>query len=900
MIENIVKRSGKTEPFDADKLNDLGAWAVQGTECSWPLLVTSAVKKLYEGCTSKELMKAMIDSANDMIPEDYDWQYVAAKLCVADIRKDVYASFTPVSLKEFYHEMTALGRWKEMDYTDEELDLLDQVVDHDKDENFTYSGIKQVLNKYLITDLTSGQLYETPQMLYMGVAMAGFESTQDKAQRLAEVSKFYQRASDWVINIPTPQLRSLRTNETGLASCCLIEAGDELDSINVSAAMAFKMTALGAGIGVALRSRSIGDSIRNGQVEHGGKLPYYRHYQTAVSANKQPGRGGSATVFYALFDPEIETLLKLKSDKVSEAVKIKHMDYTVQVNKYLVQRMQKGVITLLSYQDAPEVWDCFYGKDLNKFIRAYEAAEKRCTEAKRVDAKVLMSERALQSVETGRIYMMDVHETNRRSTFKDPVVMSNLCVAPETKVLTDKGDLPIKSLEGQTVNVWNGEEWSAVKVVKTGKNQELMRVVVEEVMQTYAYYGTLEPTYRTLWCTPYHKFYDVDKEEVPAHELSKGDTLESFVVPDPSGSTAGTIHLLRVVSVDDFGRRGDTYCFNEPKRHRAVFNGILTGQCEEVVQPTGPYKDFINLYSNTEQFYSDGRTSEVSLCTLAAYNIDLTADLSNEDLEEVCYLTVKYLDNLIDMQSYPFPNLEFTAKARRNLGIGLTNLAGALANRMLLWCSEGARTWTHEQMERISYYNHKASIRLAKERGRCEWFHRTTYSDGELPIDTYKPFVDTVHTANMNMDWEGLRQELIRHGMRHSVLEAQMPCESSSQATCSTNGVEPPIRAVTSKKTEQGVNRFVIPYAKEKEYFYQFAWDVNNKDHSSLMAVIQKFMGMSISANGYYNYANYPKQEIPMQELHRDMLWDMKLGKKTWYYTNTDTEEKEECEGCSV
>lgn len=749
MIEHIVKRSGKTEAFDPDKLNDLGAWAVENTECSWPLLVTSAVKKLYEGCTSKELMKAMIDSANDMIESDYDWQYVAARLCVADIRKDVYASFTPPPFKEFYHEMVMLGRWKDLGYSDEELDYLDSVIDHDKDENFTYSGIKQVLNKYLITDLHTKQLYETPQMMYMGVAMAGLGSTENKQQRLEEVAKYYQRISDWVVNIPTPQLRSLRTDQTGLASCCLIEGGDTLDSIDISSSVAFQMTARGAGIGLSLDCRSIGDPVREGQVKHGGKLPYYRYYDRAVKANVQPGRGGSATVFYSCFDPEIETLLKLKSDKVSEAVRIKHMDYGMRFNSYLLKRISRDEdITLFSILEAPEVYETFYSKNIEDFVTAYEAAEKRLPKAKKVKVLSIFTERALMGLETGRVYLMEVHETNRRSTFKDQVRQSNLCL--------------------------------------------------------------------------------------------------------------------------------------------------------EIAQAAGHYTDPRHLYDYEEHKTPDGRTSEISLCTLAAYNIDQTADLSNEELEEVCYLTVKYLDNLIDEQSYPYPNMEMTAKARRNLGIGLTNLAGALANRMILWCSRESRTWLHEQMERISYFNHKASVQLAKERGPCKWFDRTTYSEGTLPIDNFKPFVDTVHDAQLQMPWEKLREGMLTYGMRHSVLEAQMPCESSSQATCSTNGVEPPRKVITSKDTEQGLNKFVIPYAKEKEYFYQLAWDVDNKNHLALMGIIQKFMGQSISTNTYYNYANYPDEEVPMQDLLGDLLWGTKLGLKTWYYTNTDTVEHDDCEGCSV
>lgn len=749
MLETIIKRSGKVEAFDPDKLNELGEWAVENTECSWPLLVTKAVKKLYDGCTTKELMKAMIDTAGDMIEEDFDWQYPAAKLTIADIRKDVFASFEPPSLWDFYSEITYLGRWRPLDYTKEEIQYLDTIIDHNKDENFSFAGIRQVINKYLVQNVNTKELYETPQFMYMGVAMAMFESTEDKDVRLQEVVDAYHNFSDWVNNVPTPILRGLRTFTTGFASCCLVEAWDTLDSIDTAEHAVFKMTANGAGIGYCLQSRSVGDTIRQGQVVHGGKLPYYRHIDRSVKGNVQAGRGGSATVHYVCFDPEIEILLKLKSDKVSEAVRIKHMDYSMLYNKYLLKRMAKGeTIPLFSLQQAPEVHRAFYDKNLDNFIRLYEEAESKYPDAPRLNGlEAVFKTNQKQAVETGRIYAMDVHEVNRRSTFKEPVVMSNLC--------------------------------------------------------------------------------------------------------------------------------------------------------QEIVQPTGGYSHVTDLYKTEEVYSPDGKTSEISLCTLSAHNIDLTARMSNEELERVCYLTVKGLDNLIDYQSYPFPNMEMTAKARRNLGIGITNVAGALANRYLPWDSEEARTWVHEQVERLSFFIHKASIQLAKERGACDWYDRTTYSDGILPIDNYVKAVDELHTTGLNMPWEEeIRKPLMKYGIRNSVLEAEMPAESSSVACNTTNGGEPIRKLVVAKKTEQGITKFVAPYAKDMGWMYQKAWDIPMKSHIGLMAIIQKFYGQSISLNRYYNYLKYPNKKVPMKELLSDFLFGVKYGIKTWYYTNTDEVENED-DGCA-
>lgn len=886
MLETIIKRSGQVEAFDADKLNELGEWAVEGTDCSWPLLVTQAVKKLHGGCNTKQLMKAMIDTAADMIEENYDWQYVASKLTVADIRKDVFASFAPPSLKEFYKEMVSLGRWEEMDYTDQELDQLEEVLDHDKDENFTYAGIKQVLNKYLIKDLKTGQLYETPQFMYMGLSMAMFQSTEDPILRYNEVKDYYKQASDWVVNIPTPILLGLRTPNKGFASCCLIEGGDTLDSIDASEHAVFKMVANRAGIGYHLQSRSVGDEVRNGEVIHAGKLPYYRHVDRSTKANVQAGRGGAATVHFVIFDPEIETLLKLKSDKVSEEVKIKHMDYSMVYNKYFIKRMaNKQDITLLSYKDAPEVHKAFYDKDMSKFVELYELAELRYPQNIKIKASTIFATMQQQALETGRIYGVDIEEVNRRSTFKDPIKMSNLCVAGDTEILTDKGYFPIIDLVGQPVNVWNGEEFSETTVMKTGEDQTLYTVGVAYKSLASGSVWAAMPT-SVLVCTEYHKWYLEDGTEVRTSDLSLGDKLLGWTSPE------GDVVEHLVITPPVLNRdKGDTYCFTEPKRGMGVFNGILTGNCQEIIQPTNPYWHVTDMYDKEVHYDEDGNISEISLCTLAAHNVDLTAEMADEQLERVCYLTVKGLDNIVDMQNYPFPNMEMTSKNRRNLGIGYTNLAGALANRFMLFSSEQARTWTHQQVERLSYFVHKASMKLAMERGACEWFDRTTYSEGQLPIHSYRQEVDKVHKAELKYDWNTLARDIKNWGLRNSVLEAVMPSESSSIACGTSNGVESVRKLVISKKTEQGVVKFVAPYAKTKGFSYETSYNIPVRDHLAMMAVLQKFVGQTISTNRYYNYNSYPDKKIPIQDLLQDFVYGAKLGLKSWYYLNSSEEE---------
>lgn len=753
MISVIKKRNNKAQAFTPEKTNALGAWAVAGTDLQWSQLVMQAVRKLNEPCTTADLMSAMIKSAEDLLNEDLQWDKVSARLQLANLRKEVFGSFTPPSLKAFYHAMVDRGIWKKMPYTDEELDELGSHIDHTRDELFTGGGIKQVITKYLIMNRNTKEVLETPQFMYMGAAMAGMVS-EEFGYDLQEVKDKYDQYSLWIENVPTPVLLGLRTPKEGFASCCLIEAADTLDSLNTADGAAFMMTANRAGIGTFYDIRSLGDSIRDGEAVHGGKLPYFRRLKASIAANVQAGRGGSGTTYFKYFDPEVETLLKLRSEKVSEATRIVGMDYCIMYNNFLLKLISDGEdLVLFSLLQAPKLHEAFFEKSETNFIKYYYEACAKYPDNRRIDPLSLIIMWRSEHAETGRIYGKNTYEVNRRSTFKDAVKQSNLCL--------------------------------------------------------------------------------------------------------------------------------------------------------EIVQPTGPFTCEADLHKPYETFYHNPATgstttSEISLCTLAAHNIDKTADMSDDQLERVTYLTVKGLDNLIDIQTYPFENLRFTSRNRRNLGIGLTNVAAALAHRHILWDTIEARDWIHKEYERISFFIHKASIRLAKERGACGWYERTTYSDGIFPWETAKKEVDELTTIGNQMPWDDLRPDMREYGIRHSVLEAMMPAESSSLASNTTNGCEPLRRFITIKQNKDAKLKFIAPYLDdEHSWAYVLAFKADMVEHIKLMAVIQKFCGGSISTNLQYDYRKYPENKIPMQELVSHFLIGNKYGIKTWYYVNTDAEAEDEDMGCA-
>ena len=319
----------------------------------------------------------------------------------------------------------------------------------------------------------------------------------------------------------------------------------------------------------------------------------------------------------------------------------------------------------------------------------------------------------------------------------------------------------------------------------------------------------------------------------------------------------------------------------------------MSNLCQEIIHPTVPIKSI------------DDKDGEIGICILSALNL---LELSSEkDIEEACRMAVRTLEAVIDYQDYPVTAGENFTKNRRSLGIGITNLAGFLAKNKLKYGKE-ALELVHETMEQIQWNLLNASCELAEEIGPCAKFNDTKYSDGLLPIDWYKKEVDELIKPNYNMDWEGLRERIKQHGLRHSTLSAIMPCESSSVIQNSTNGIEPVRSLLISKKAKNGVLKQLVPNYHMRRKYYTMAWEMeNNRDLMDVAAVIQKFTDMSMSTNLYYNYSHYEDGNIPLSALIKDQIYGYKYGLKNFYYCNTpdgdgDTEKDMGCESgaCAI
>ena len=867
----VTKRNGELELLDWSKVSRVLNWACRGLDVSISQIELDSKIQMFDLIKTSDIHKMIVKAAADLISEENpDYQYAAARLAVFQIRKEAYGQFTPPKLYDHIVKMVNLEKYDPeiLDkYTQEEIEEIGKVVDHWRDLNFAYAGIKQIEGKYLVQDRVDNRVYESPQMMYILIAMTLF-ANESKETRFEHIKKFYDLVSKFKISLPTPIMGGVRTPTRQFSSCVVIETDDTLNSINASAGSVVNYIARRAGIGLSVgKIRAKGSKVRGGEIYHTGITPFIKHFQTAVKSSSQGGiRGGAATLAYPIWHLEVQDMLVLKNNRGVDDNRARHLDYSVQISKLFYQRLiKKENITLFSPSDVPGLYDSFFA-DQDKFEELYVKYEQDESIRKlSVPAVELFSTLMQERASTGRIYIMNVDHSNTHSSFIDPVKLSNLCVSGDTRILTSEGYKRMDENVGKKFTVWNGEEWSEnVEIVKTGENQDMVRV--------YVYQKGNRSLTAYVDCTPYHKFYiyqDSKAVETRASDLDSGMELEKY----SSNEYLGDIQWV-VDRVDTFtGWKADTYCVTEPKRNKVVFNGILTGNCQEITLPTHPLQNV------------NDENGEIALCTLSAANLGLID--SYDDFEEVCEYMVRALDNLLSYQDYLMPAASH-AKKRRALGIGWINLAFDLARRGLKYSDGSANQHIHDLSEAFQYYLLKASVKLARERGACEWFDRTKYSKGILPIDTYKKEIDSiVPNPSLKYDWEGLRADIVKYGLRNSTLSSWMPSESSSIVSNSTNGIEPPRGPVSVKGSKDGILKQIVPDFERLKDQYEYLWDIpDDRGYLEIVGIIQKFGDQSISANTFYDPLKYGGK-VPMTQLLKDLLLAYKLGVKTLYYHNT-------------
>lgn len=728
----VTKRDGRQEPLDLDKIHRVLDWAAEGLDnVSVSQVELRSQIQFYDGIKTEDIHETIIKAAADLISEETpDYQFLAARLAIFHLRKKAYGEFEPPKLYEHVKKLVATDKYDRHlieDYTEAEFDEMDSFLDHARDLSFAYAAVNQLEGKYLIQNRVTGEIFESPQFLYILVAACLF-SKYPKETRLRYIKDFYDAISTFKLSLPTPIMAGVRTPTRQFSSCVLIECDDSLDSINATSAAIVRYVSQRAGIGInAGRIRAVGSSIRGGEAQHTGCIPFYKHFQTAVKCCSQGGvRGGAATLFYPMWHLEVESLLVLKNNRGVEENRVRHMDYGVQINRLLYQRLIKGAnITLFSPSDVPGLYEAFFA-DQDEFERLYEQYEQDDSIRKRsVKAAELFSLMMQERAGTGRIYIQNVDHCNTHSPFDPsvaPVRQSNLCL--------------------------------------------------------------------------------------------------------------------------------------------------------EIALPTKPLDDI------------NDENGEIALCTLSAFNLGALESL--DELEHLSELIVRALDALLDYQDYPIKAAKIATMNRRTLGVGVINFAYFLAKNGARYSDGSGNALTHRTFEAIQYYLLKASVNLSKEYGPCLAFNETTYAQGILPIDTYKKDIDAFCQEPLRLDWEALRADIVKHGLRNSTLTALMPSETSSQISNATNGIEPPRGLITVKASKDGALRQVVPEYQRLRHQYETLWSMPSNDgYLRLVGIMQKFVDQAISANTNYDPSRYSGGRVPMSELLKDLLNAYKYGLKTLYYHNT-------------
>ena len=449
----VVKADGSKVSINLDKIHVMVEKSCRHiTGVSESMIEMNSGLQFYEGITTKEIQQILIKSAHDLITLDNpNYQFVAARLLLFAIQKQVFnTKWKDNTIYPPLYEIIQRNiEWGVYDkdildqYTKEEIEKCNTYIKHARDLTFTYAGLQQIVDKYLVQDRSTAEVYETPQFMYMLIAMTLFQN-YDKEVRLDYVKRYYDAISQFKINIPTPIMAGVRTPLRQFASCVLVDSDDTLDSIFSSDHAIGKYVAQRAGIGInAGRIRGIGSKIRGGEVQHTGLIPFLKKFESTVRCCTQNGvRGGSATVHFPIWHQEIEDIIVLKNNKGTEDNRVRKLDYSIQFSKLFYERFLKNEdITLFSPHEVPGLYEAFGTEEFDELYEKYERAYS--IPQTKVSARELITDLLKERAETGRIYIMNIDHCNTHSSFKDKVNMSNLC--QEITLPTD----PIQNIEGE-------------------------------------------------------------------------------------------------------------------------------------------------------------------------------------------------------------------------------------------------------------------------------------------------------------------------------------------------------------------------------------------------------------------------------------------------------------------
>ena len=847
-IFNVKKRNKVLVPFQIEKINKILSWAIEGISgVSISDIEMHAKINLIEGISTREIHNLLIESAINLFNEEFpNYQHVAGRLLNYQLRKDVWGGKNPPKLYDVIKTNIDKGVYHKeiLDfYSKQEIDKLDEKINHDRDYLFTYSGIKQLCDKYLIQNRKSKEIHETPQFAYMCAAMVAFQS-YPKETRINTVKRAYDAFSKFKINLPTPQMAGIRSHIKQYASCCLIDVDDTKESIFSSNTAAGFATTQRYGIGLNFgRIRGIGTEINKGSVIHTGVIPFLKVFESTVKR---------AYDAFSKFKINLPTpqMAGIRSH-IKQYASCCLIDVDDTKESIFSSNTAAGFATTQRYGIGLNFGRIRgIGTEINKgsvihtgvipFLKVFESTVKSCQQ---------------NGIRGGGA---TVNFPFWHYEIEDIMVLKNNGGTEDNRVR--KLDYVI--------------QFSKLFYERFKNQEDITLFSPHEVLELTESFGL--PQFDDLYLK-----YESDPN-IKYKRKIKATDLMSLLVKERTET--GRIYIMNIDHCNEHGSFKDRVA--------------MTNLCVEVTHPTKPLQ------------HIDDPNGEIGICVLSAINILEIKD--EQDLQNTCDIIVRMLDELIDYQKYFTKAAENFTKNRRSLGIGITNLAALLAKNNLKYTDKEAPNFVDELMEKIQYYLTLASTELAKEKGACKDFDKTKYSNGILPIDTYKKKVDSIVSRKPTMPWEELRKNILQHGMRHSTLTALMPCESSSVIQNSTNGIEPPRSLLTYKGSKANSVPVIVPLYNNCKNKYTLQFDMkDNIGYMNIVAALQKWVDMSISSNLYYNYEHYDNKSLPDSKIIKEILYAYSIGIKTLYYSNTydgdkqsavDTEKTNNCSSgaCSI
>jgi ribonucleotide reductase alpha subunit len=940
----VTKRNGEKEEVSFDKVLNRIRLLSSNLHVNVFEIAQKVCSRIYDGVKTSELDELAAQMCSSMILDHPDYGTMASRIIVSNHHKNTSPSFSE-TIQTLYSNTEGSDKKSNPLISDELYEVvmknkekLNSYVDYNRDFGFDYFGFKTLEKAYLMR--AKGKVIERPQHMFLRVALGIHgQDVKDALQMYDHMSqKYYMHATPTLFNSGTrvPQLSS-----------CYLEAmeSDSIDGIYNTLKDCARISKYAGGIGVHIHNvRARNSVIRGTNGICSGIVPMLRVFNnTARYVNQAGRRNGSIAVYLEPWHGDVEGFLEMRKTHGNPEERALDLFYALWIPDLFMERVQNNdVWSLMCPDQCPGLSDV-YGDEFKELYLKYESEGRYLKQIKAQDLwfQVLQSQ-----IETGTPYMLYKDSINKKSNQKNIGVIksSNLCVAPETKILTDKGHLVISELEGQQANVWNGKEFSEVTITKTGTHQKLITVSFS--------------TGVNLRCTPYHKFYLKDthgeEKQVEAQQLKNGDCLIDynpqlienddgehmkdaylhgmtwFRVPGTHYTVTSRVEWLRgfldtfaefkesgilqsrlivcgrshtdvfdillmlqtlgiqssihktytngahhyrleifcgmlrpllsyglelkhvdvekygssmgymicVTGVEDNDEYDDTYCFTEHKEHKGIFNGVITGQCSEIVEVSNDQETAVcNL---------------ASMC-LPSYVVDKYLDY--DKLHAMVKMVVKNLNKVIDVNFYPIEKAERSNKRHRPIGIGIQGLADVFAMIKVPFESDAARDINKKIFETMYHGALEASMELAKKYGPYETFAGSPASQGVLQFDMWGVVPDWG-----KWDWDALRKDIVEHGLRNSLLLAPMPTASTSQICSFNECFEPLTSNVYKRKTLAGefilVNRYLVEDLAKLGLWNQ---DIKNK--------------IIINEGSVQNIAEIPHE---IKELYK-VVWEMKM-----------------------